>query len=183
MCCRIPKFLPHCVTSVQLLWPQRARPARRTGAASQAFERMHNTPSHGVKTKVPGGTALVIAKYSLSECCATVCVQIDFRAMLKCPVALREFSTSTSRRRSTLRQPISRINILDASLVQYSRSDRVRSVMPGTAHAAQRRHQPADVPVSMREHDVVDMKPAHLVDESYFHAPNLQLIPSGFSED
>ena len=44
--------------------------------------------------------------------------------------------------------------------------------MPGSAHAAQRRHQPVDVPVSMREHDVLDMEQIHRVDETYFQAPD-----------
>ena len=44
--------------------------------------------------------------------------------------------------------------------------------MPGSAHAAQRRHRPVDVPVSMREHDVLDMEQTHRVDEAYFHAPD-----------
>ena len=116
--------------------------------------------------------------------CFTAFVQIDFCAMLKCPVALREFGSSTSRRRSTLRQPISRINILDASLVKYSRSDRERRVMPGTgrtAHAAQGRHQPVDVPVSMREHDVLDMEQIHRVDETYFQAPDPDVVSDGAS--
>ena len=48
--------------------------------------------------------------------------------------------------------------------------------MPGSAHAAQRRHQPVDVPVSMREHDVLDMEQMHRVDETYFHAPDHDVV-------
>jgi hypothetical protein len=44
--------------------------------------------------------------------------------------------------------------------------------MPGTAHAAQRRHQPVDVPVSMLEHDVLDWEQIHRVDGAYVHAPD-----------
>lgn len=97
--------------------------------------------------------------------------------MLKCPVALREFGSTRARRRSTLKQPISRINILDASLVKFSRSDRVRTVMPGMAlrvTALRRLHTStgttaSDVPVSIRDHDVLDMKPSYEVEETYFH--------------
>jgi hypothetical protein len=55
--------------------------------------------------------------------------QIDFRNTLKSPVALREFGR-TSNHRSARKQPISRINILDASLVEFSRSERVRKALP-----------------------------------------------------
>ena len=48
--------------------------------------------------------------------------------------------------------------------------------MPGTAHAAQQRHQPVDVPVSMREHDVLDMEQIHRVDETYFQAPDPDVV-------
>ena len=61
--------------------------------------------------------------------------QVDFRNTLKSPVALREFGR-TSHRRSTLKQPISRINILDASMVEFSRSERVRRAVPSGAQKA-----------------------------------------------
>ena len=48
----------------------RGRPASRSGtrAASQAFERMHNTLSHRVKTKVPGGSSTLRQLYLHWHC-------------------------------------------------------------------------------------------------------------------
>ena len=49
--------------------------------------------------------------------------------------------------------------------------------MPGTALAAQRRHQPVDVPVSMHEHDVLDWEQIHRVDGACFPGPDPDVVP------
>jgi hypothetical protein len=59
-----------------------------TRAASQAFERMHNTMSHRVKTKVPGGTAA--AAVSLCVLCQRAYQYQFIVYVFQAPVFVRE---------------------------------------------------------------------------------------------
>ncbi len=72
--------------------------ARRTGAASQAFERMHNTLSHKMKTEVPGGMQMA-SNNNVFQC---VCVLS--KASLATHVPVRQASMSRPAQAERLRK-------------------------------------------------------------------------------
>ncbi len=84
--------------------------------------------------------------------------------MLRCPVGLREFGTSTPKRAA-----VSRLNTFDAALVKFARSDRVKAARERQSSVVV---EPAQAPIPSVVLEATPGGIAELVDPSYFSVLN-----------
>ena len=134
----------------------------------------------GIRSKTdyfdqPGLCCVVCASIAVNVWIYCVAAQLDFRSMLNCPVALREFGSTVANRRNDgvsasapvklarKHQPVSRINTFDSTLVKYSRSARVHLARPAAQQLAAA--NAAFTPRTINQRNEV-------VKETYFQLPD-----------